>query len=57
MKLDSQSVATQLCYTTNNTLGYQDTNILTLCNLKALAPTSLPYGYKSSNIDPLSYTV
>jgi len=50
-------VATQLCYTIHSTLGYQDTKILTLCNLKALAPASMPNGYNSTNINPLSYTV
>ena len=57
MKLDSQLAAAQLCYVIHTTLSYQDTKILTLRTLKALAPTSMPYGYKSTNTDPRSYTV
>jgi hypothetical protein len=53
MKLDSQLVAAQLRYTIHTTLRYQNTQILTLRSLKALAPAR----HKSTVTDPLSYTV
>jgi len=53
MKLDCQLVAVRLCYTIHTTLSYQDTKILTVCSLKALAPAR----YKSTVTDPFPYTV